>query len=139
MAARPFFEHPLTIRFQDIDAAGILFFARVFDLFNDTQMACVEALGLSVPQALRDGTWGFPLVHAEADYRAPMRFGDRVIVTVESVTLGTTSMTWCYRVRDGERTLATGKTVHAFVDMKAFVSIAVPDDIRMALKDGKVV
>lgn len=132
----PVFEHPVEIRFQDVDAAGILFFARVFDLFHDAFFAGLAERGVRFAEVLAEKRWASPLVHAEADYRKPMRFGDRVVVELARVEFGGTSMTTRYRIRDAgdpERIHASGHLVHAFVELGEFRSCPVPDEVRAAL------
>jgi YbgC/YbaW family acyl-CoA thioester hydrolase len=132
----PLYEHPTEIRFQDVDAAGILFFARVFDLFHDAFFAGLAARGIRFAEVLAAKRWASPLVHAEADYRRPMRFGDRVVVELVRVELGNTSMTTRYRIRgadDPNQVHASGHLVHAFVLLEPFRSCPVPDEVRDAL------
>lgn len=132
----PLYEHHTEIRFQDVDAAGILFFARVFDLFHDAFFAGLAARGIRFSDVLAERRWASPLVHAEADYRKPMRFGDRVVVELARVELGNTSAVTRYRIRgahDPDHVHASGHLVHAFVELPGFRSCPVPDEFRSAL------
>lgn len=130
----PFFRQPRSVLFQEVDAAGIVFFARFFDWFHDAYIAAAEARGVRFDKVLADGVWGAPLVHAEADYREPLSYAERVTVDVESVDLGETSMTIAYTVRgeDGTRVHATGRTIHVFIDRTTFRPRPVPDEVRAA-------
>jgi YbgC/YbaW family acyl-CoA thioester hydrolase len=112
------FSAPRTVRFQDVDAAGILFFARAFEYFHDAYMDCLAARGVDLPRAIREGAWGAPIAHAEADYKAPMRHGDPVVVDIERALVGRSSLTTFYRVRSpaGDHTYCTGRMVSVFVD-----------------------
>ncbi len=42
LLAEPIFTLTAGVRFQDIDAAGFLFFARTFDLFHDSWLAFLK-------------------------------------------------------------------------------------------------
>jgi acyl-CoA thioesterase FadM len=78
--------------------------------------------------------WFAPLVHAEAEYLAPMRFGDAVVVHVVKVRCGTSAATVGYRiVSENGRPLAVGHTVHVFVDGKTFRPCPIPPDVLRAL------
>ncbi len=79
-AASPRFVHTMPVRFQDVDAAGIVFFSRLFDYFHDAYVAFLEHRGLGLPGVLRRAEWGLPLRHAEADFLVPLAFGDVVDV-----------------------------------------------------------
>ena len=69
--------YPHRGRFQDIDAAGILFFARNFDYFHDAYLAFLEHLEMPLHEHLDGAEFVIPLVHAEADFAKPIRFGTR--------------------------------------------------------------
>jgi len=121
------------VRFQDIDAAGILFYARAFEYFHDAYAALLDARGIDLPAIIAQKRWGAPLGHAEADFKAPMRYGDRVAVDVLSGELGAKSLKVFYRVRaesDETRVFCTGMTAHVFIDFATFKARAVPDEVR---------
>jgi YbgC/YbaW family acyl-CoA thioester hydrolase len=121
------------VRFQDIDAAGILFYARAFEYFHDAYAALLDARGVDLPKVIAEKRWGAPLGHAEADFKAPMRYGDRVAIDVLSGELGAKSLKVLYRVRaqdDDSKVFCTGMTAHVFIDLDTFKSRAVPDEVR---------
>ncbi|MEE2836128.1 MAG: thioesterase family protein [Myxococcota bacterium] len=127
--------YPHRGRFQDIDAAGILFFARNFDYFHDAYLAFLEHLEMPLHEHLDDAEFVIPLVHAEADFAKPIRFGTRCDVHIEVARLGTSSFTLAYTLRgDGDRVLTTGQTVHCCVERATFASRALPERLSAALK-----
>lgn len=65
------------VRFQDVDAAGVVFFARYFDLVHDAYAAFLESRGHPLASMFATPAWILPLRHAEADYLRPLRLGDR--------------------------------------------------------------
>lgn len=64
------------VQFADTDMAGIMHFANFFRYMEETEHAFLRSLALSVhmEQDGRQITW--PRVHAECDYKAPLRFED---------------------------------------------------------------
>lgn len=122
-----------TVRFQDVDAAGIVFFARVFDLFHDAFVATLRDGGVRLEDVLRDRQWGAPLVHAEADYSKPLSFGDELVTEVTVVARGETSMTVRHVVRRRGVTCATGLTKHVFIDRETGRPRPVPEEVLAAL------
>jgi 4-hydroxybenzoyl-CoA thioesterase len=88
------------IRFDDVDGAGIVYYPRFLhlchaafeDFFDD-----VAPFGY--PQLIRDRRLGFPTVHIDADFKAPLSYGDIAVVTLSVVRVGTSSMTMAYEVR----------------------------------------
>lgn len=129
------YSHPMIVPFQDIDAAGIVFFARIFDYFHDAFVAHLRARGIGLHQVIKDGEWGAPLAHAEADYKFPLRFGDEVRVEVVSADVGDTSITIHFRIVSGSdpvRLHSFGKTVHVVIDRRTFRPRPVPPALRAA-------
>ncbi|MBK9259648.1 MAG: acyl-CoA thioesterase [Polyangiaceae bacterium] len=128
------YSEPRLVRFQDIDAAGIVFFARVLEYFHDAFVNRLSAVGIALPQMLRDKPWKLPIVHAEADYLGPMRFGDPIVVEVVGVKHGAKSSVLGYRARsEAGHMLAVGQVVHACVDATTFRPIPVPEELMQAL------
>jgi YbgC/YbaW family acyl-CoA thioester hydrolase len=131
----PLFEASRTVLFQDVDAAGIVFFPRVLEYFHDAYVAHLAARGVDVSRVLAEGVWGAPIAHAEADYKRPLRFGDPITVVLSAARLGETSLTVDYRIHaPGEpaRVYCTGRTVHVFIDRQSFRPRPLPSEVRAA-------
>lgn len=122
------------VRFQEVDAAGTIYYSRVFEFFGDAYIDFLERGGVSVPRAMQQPTWFAPLVHAEAEYLGPMRFGDAVVVQIVRVRCGRSAATVGYRISSPDgRPLVVGHTVHVFVDAKTFRPCPIPTDVQGAL------
>lgn len=133
------FSDARAVRFQDVDAAGIVFFPRVLEYMSDAYIGMLTARGIHLPKAIEAGGYRIPLVHAEADYLAPMRFGDPIRVEVVALDVGRSSFRVGYRIKheDG-RTAAVGQTAHVCVGLPVFSSIPIPEDLRAALESRMV-
>jgi len=119
------------VRFQDVDAAGTIFFPQVFEYFSDAYLALLLAAGLDVPGSLARREAAAPLVHAEADYLTPLRFGDEVEVEVVLARLGGSSTHYAHRIKTLDGRVATvGQTVHVWVNAATFAPIPVPQALR---------
>jgi 1,4-dihydroxy-2-naphthoyl-CoA hydrolase len=124
------------IRFQDADAAGIIFYPRVLEMFHDVYVAFLAFAGAPLPEVLRTGTWIAPVRHAEADYFKPLRFGDRVTVEICRAHLSETEATLGYRIArsEGGEVCVVGQVVHTFVDRASFKRTPIPEPVRLALE-----
>jgi YbgC/YbaW family acyl-CoA thioester hydrolase len=119
------------VRFQDVDAAGTIYYARAFEYFGDVYLDLLANAGLDVPGMLQRRELAAPLIHAEADYLAPLRFGDDVRVELVKAEVGTSSTTYGYRItKSGGEVAAIGETRHVWVDGKTFRPTPVPDMLR---------
>ncbi len=123
------FEHDFLVPFQHIDAAGIVFFARVLDYFHDTYVGYLAHCGHPLPEVLRSRAWAAPLVHAEADYMAPLRFGDSARCAIVATQASGSKITVGYRLMNGAAPAAVGHTVHVFVDPRTMKRCDPPADL----------
>jgi YbgC/YbaW family acyl-CoA thioester hydrolase len=124
------------VRLQDVDAAGIVFFARIFEYFHDGLMAYLEQHGVSMPDWLADGVVLAPIKHAEADYIAPLRFGDRLAVELCRGWVADTETMVGYRLvfAASGRPAAVGQTHHVCVDRASGARAALPPPFAAAFR-----
>lgn len=131
------------VRFADVDHAGIVYYPRFFHYFHLAfEELFRQRIGARAYVDLLDhDRVGFPAVRAEAEYQAPLRFGDTAEVELTVERLGKSSITFHYKVwraaEPGHERVqsAEGKVVCAVVDLSAFKSRPVPDSIRDLLSD----
>ena len=126
----------LKVRFGDIDQAGVVYYPRFLHYFHVAMEEFFSAeIGLDYARVLLDHRFGFPVVHLEADFRRPLRYGDQIDVEVRVVRIGRASVEWRYAVYLGEdpQPVATSRVVTAGIDLDSFESREVPDWLRAAL------
>ena len=131
------------VRFADVDHAGIVYYPRFFHYFHLAfeELFRVRLGARAYVDLLDHDRVGFPAVRAEADYQAPLAFGDTAEIELTVERLGRSSITFAYAVwraaepgRERVR-CATGKVVAAVVDLSAFKSVPVPERIVALLAD----
>ena len=71
------------VEFADTDMAGIMHFSHFFRLMERTEHDFWRSVGLSVHVLLDGQTISWPRVRAVCDYKAPLRFEDEVLVTMQ--------------------------------------------------------
>ncbi len=129
------FRYERPVRFADVDAARIVFFARYLDYCHDA----IEALFNELPGGYAHLTMvrdvGVPSVRVEVDYRAPLRYGDVALIDVTVERVGEKSVTLRHeltRKADGVP-VATVRQVVVTARLSALGGIPVPDDVRALL------
>jgi 4-hydroxybenzoyl-CoA thioesterase len=133
----PPFVFTTPVRFADVDHAGIVYYPRYFHYFHMTfEELWRQRLGARAYVELLDRDHiGFPAVHAECDFKAPLRFGDDAQVELSVAKLGGSSIHFHYRVlRKSTPELesvvcATGKVICAVVDLQSFKAVASPTKV----------
>lgn len=130
----PFVTH-IPIRFHEIDAAGIVFFARIFQYAHDAYEAWLRAIGFPIDVPIERRGYLLPLVHAEADFRDPLRPTQKgVSAELRPVAVGRTSYTIVTRlISPVGRLQATVKTVHVCVDPATGHARPLPEELRAAI------
>lgn len=124
------------VRFEEIDAAGIVYFARFFSWCHDAMEAMLAPVDGGYVGLVRARKLGLPAVHAEADYLAPLRFGDEVRIEVRVTRLGRSSVGLQFeltRVDDATRVAAL-RHVMVLSDLTVLRSTPLPDDVRAVLE-----
>jgi len=129
------FLYHTTIKIYHTDAAGILFFGHLFMIAYDAFQEFSEGIGLGVGTILRNEEYILPVVHAEADYAAPLYVGDRITVRVRVERLGTSSVTISYSFAgENGNALGSAKTVHVAVSRATHAAIPLPRTLRDVLE-----
>jgi len=121
----------IPVRFQDVDAAGVLFFGRIFDYCHVAYEDLIASSGVDRAHYFSRAEYLVPIVHAEADYRAVVRHGERVTIGIDVTRVGRASVHLRYRVEGpGGDLRAEATTVHAFVERATMKPIAIPEPLR---------
>jgi 4-hydroxybenzoyl-CoA thioesterase len=119
------------VRFGDIDRAGIVYYPRYFHYFHVAfEEFFADRVGVPYHVLLDEKRVGFPSVHVECDYRAPLRFGDVLQVGITVVRIGGSSVTFRYRVRARRRLVAEARVTVVSVDMDTIPPRRNPAGIR---------
>lgn len=126
------FVHVHRVRFDEVDAAGIVYFARFFTWCHDTMEAMLAPLEGGYTALVTKRRLGLPAVHVEADYRSPLRFGDEVLVEATVERLGTSSVALRFEMlrSPGREPVAVLRHVVSLVDLGALRARPLPDDVR---------
>jgi YbgC/YbaW family acyl-CoA thioester hydrolase len=130
------FRREMAVRLQDVDAAGVVFFVRVLEAAHDALMAYIAESGFSAPEMLEAGVLVTPVKHAEADYLAPLRFGDRVEIELVCARVQATEATVGVRlVRLPERKIAAVAQIRQVcVEVKSGARAPMPAPLAAALR-----
>lgn len=129
------FTRDIEVRFPDVDFARVVYYPRFFDfahrVFED--FFAVE-VGVTYAKMLVERKVGFPTVHAEADFQAPLRFGDLARLELCCEKASERSLALRYRVFrvEGLVHCATLKVVTVPVALDAFTATAMPAEVREA-------
>lgn len=80
--AGPRFEWPVRVYYEDTDAQGVVYYANYFKFMERARTEWIRALGVEQDRLLAEERRLFVVVDTSAEFRAPARFNDELIVTV---------------------------------------------------------
>ncbi len=126
--------YPYRIRMSDTDAAGRIYFAAAMDIAHASFEHLMSSIGHDLITMIRSGTFILPVVHAEADYRAPLQLGDLISVETKVKSIGKGSVTFIHDlIAENGKKCITVTITHAAVSKKQGKAIHVPAALRKAL------
>ena len=114
------------IAFCETDPGGILFFAEFFKIAHVAYERFFESLNLEKNYFL-DDEYILPIVHSNADYLSPVKFGDELVCEVKVGKIGTTSFELVYLLMNKDKTAAKILTKHVAVKKKGFEKAEIPN------------
>jgi acyl-CoA thioester hydrolase len=88
------------VEFSETDMAGIMHYSNFFRFMETAEHGFYRSLGFSVVLAHHSPPLGFPRVHAECDFRRPLRFEDQVEVQLLVQEKKAKAMTYAFRFRN---------------------------------------
>jgi len=130
------FRRPVTIRFEQADPAGVLFFARLLEVAHQVYEEFVAAeLGVPWAEWFLDPARAVPIRRAEAVYHRPMRPGRTYDAELRITALGESSFeaTTRFLEPEGAATCAETRVTHVFADFERGRKIEIPSEVKSRL------
>jgi acyl-CoA thioester hydrolase len=123
------FVHREAVRFRDLDPMGHVNNAVFLTYIESARAAFLQHLG--AVQTLED--LAIIVARIEIDFRAPVRFGDEVEVSVRVSRFGEKSFDLEHELRVAGNLVAEAKTVLVTYDYERREPVAIPDEWREKL------
>jgi 4-hydroxybenzoyl-CoA thioesterase len=124
------------IRFAHCDPAGIVFFPRYVEMFNNLiEDWCRDELGFTFAEIHKGRGWGLPTVHLDVDFVAPSFIGETLSASLNVRAIGTTSLTLTIRFRGPDASdRVRAEMVVVFVEPASIRATPVPDALRARIE-----
>ncbi|MEQ8768186.1 MAG: acyl-CoA thioesterase [Planctomycetota bacterium] len=126
------FQREVPVRFGATDPAGIVYYPFVFDICHHVfEDFFQDRIGRNYASLLTSERTGFPTVHVEADFLAPIRYGERLFVTMSALRIGSSSLTLCFDgVLEDGRAAFRAKIVKSAASLDTFRALPIPEFLR---------
>jgi acyl-CoA thioester hydrolase len=106
------FAHPVTVRFAETDAMGIVHHSSYLLWMEEARVAYLAARGRPY-EVLHEAGEDFAVLEAQVTYRQAIRFAEPVTVLVQPPGLKGARFSIDYEIRVRDALRATARTVHA--------------------------
>jgi YbgC/YbaW family acyl-CoA thioester hydrolase len=129
-------ELPQTVRFEDADPAGVVFYPRALALAHGAVEELIRRSSLGWEAWFAADTHAAPLRRAEADFFLPMKVGLPITLRAAVKKIGTTSVTFVVDFLDQAGHLAARIcTVHVLIDKATGHPAPLTREMHRALGD----
>jgi acyl-CoA thioester hydrolase len=105
----------VTVRYAETDMMGVVYHGSYLPWFEIGRTTLLKEMGLSYRQ-LEDEGYRLPVLEVGAKYFRPAVYDDALTIVTTLKERPLLRIHLEYEVRRGEELLATGHTVHAFID-----------------------
>jgi len=126
------FTYHRTVRFQDTDAAGVVYFANVLSMCHEAYEASLADSGINLKSFFNNSTTIIPIIHASVDFFRPMYCGDNLLISLTPQKLDDYKFEIAYQIvasSSPEQQLAKSITRHICIDSITKIRTQLPDGI----------
>lgn len=130
------FTYHRTVRFQDTDAAGVVYFANVLSMCHEAYEASLSEFGIDLKLFFTHPTIAIPLIHAAVDFRRPMYCGDKLQIDLVSQQLDQYKFEITYQIlgiSSLQYPLATAITKHICIESNTKTKALLPEKLKQWL------
>jgi 4-hydroxybenzoyl-CoA thioesterase len=117
------------IKFEEVDAANIVFFARFVTYAHEAMEHFFDGLPGGYARLIIARRVGLPAVHVDINFSAPVRYGDSLRIETTVLKVGNRSATFRYRMIRAADGALSAELRHTVVttDLDAVRSCDMPD------------
>jgi acyl-CoA thioester hydrolase len=127
----------LRVIYGDTDQMGVVYYANYLRYFEAGRNEFIRAKGMRYRDFEERYSLMLPVTEASVRYLAPARYDDLLSLETSLEEIRRASACFAYRlVRENQQLLATGRTVHACVDLEGKLR-RLPEELVTRLSTGE--
>jgi 1,4-dihydroxy-2-naphthoyl-CoA hydrolase len=131
------FIYTRTVRFQDTDAAGVVYFANVLAMCHEAYEASLAASGINLKVFFSNPDRAIPIVHASVDFYRPMFPGDRLTIQLTPKQVAGDEFEITYQIFSesvAEKSASKALTKHVCIDAVSRTRKQLSEELMQWLK-----
>ena len=137
--ARKRYVCPVTVRFGDVDPAGVVYYPAFMHYFH---IALEEFMGdcVGIPYAdlISKEKIGLPTVRVESEFVGPTRYGDKLDIRVWTSRIGGASVVFEFEASRDGTVVARARLTKVALDLNDWKPIVLPRRIRSIMEQYSV-
>lgn len=129
------------VRFQDTDAAGVVYFANVLSMCHEAYEAWLAAIGINLKEFFSGKTLAVPIVHAEIDFAQPMFCGETYAIHLTPLRLSDSKFKISYSIFPSDddplvdqKLISQATTIHVCINPQTRTRSALPSELLQQLQ-----
>lgn len=133
------FIYQRTVRFQDTDAAGVVYFANILTMCHEAYEESLAASGINLKLFFSNSNVAIPIIHASVDFFRPMFCGDNISIHLTPQQLNTDNFEINYLIiRLEEKQVAKATTKHVCINPVSRTRQELPKETTQWLQQWKI-
>jgi len=107
------------VRYADTDQMKFAYYGKFFEYFEQGRSGLMRSIGFPYT-AVEELGYYLPVVEAHAEYKRPAHYDDLLLIRtmVRDAPVARVRIDYEVRVSDAEEPIATGYTIHSFINAK---------------------
>ena len=123
------------IRFSHCDPAGIVYFVNFFDMINAVvEDWFADAVGVPFQRLSLDHGAAVPIVNTSCEFYRPCLLGDQLVLELQVVRLGNSSIDYAVRGRVGDEQKFRARHKVVMVSLETFRAMPIPQHLRARME-----
>ena len=128
------FTLPVRVYYEDTDAGGVVYYANYLKFCERARTEWLRTLGVSQQALIDEQGLGFVVRSVQADYLAPARLDDALIVVTQVAMLRRASILFEQQLMRGQELLFTARVLLASIDLHRQKPVAIPASLHALLE-----
>lgn len=126
------------VRFQDTDAAGVVYFANILAMCHEAYEESLATSGINLQAFFSNCDIAIPIIHANVDFLRPMFCGEQISIELTPEQLSNNKFEIAYQVMVSEQLVAKVVTRHVCIEVISRTRKDIPDNIIQWLRQWGV-
>ena len=128
------FSLSVRVYYEDTDAGGVVYYANYLKFCERARTEWLRTFGVSQQALIDEQGLGFVVRSVQADYLAPARLDDALIVVTQVAMLRRASILFEQQLVRGQELLFTARVLLASIDLRRQKPVAIPASLHALLE-----